>query len=226
MVLKNLQNFCKRMAESNKPLRLGVNWIILPGHSNDLKKVFRMIKQINAVSDYKISFITLREDFSQSNNYISNVERSTLHNIFLEVEEECANDDDMKHLHIDYGYALHPVRHGLIDGPIKMANYEQMDGYGFPQVASAVDSLGNQYVYHESGFLDRPGSDRYIIGNVKQDSIENIVKRHLSGPGIKPRPFDVGFLDAFDHTITLLVHEAKQAGNNWLEKLELKWKPY
>ena len=58
MVFKNLQNFCKRMSESDKPLRLGVNWIILPGHSNDLKKVFRMIKQINSVSDYKISFIT------------------------------------------------------------------------------------------------------------------------------------------------------------------------
>jgi len=226
MVFRNLQNFCKRMSSLSKPLRLGVNWIILPGHSNDLKQVFRMIKQINAVSDYKISFITLREDFSQSNNFISNLERSTLHDIFLQLEDECGNDDDMKNLHIDYGYALHPVRHGLINGPIKMANYEQMDGYGFPQISTAVDSLGNQYVYHESGFLARPGSDRYIIGNTKVNSIEEIVKKHLSGPGIKSKPFDVGFLDAFDHTITLLLDEAKKAGKDWQTKLESKWKPY
>ena len=223
MVVNNLKNFCTRMSTSDKPLRLGVNWIILPGHSNDIKKVFRMVKEINSVSDFKISFITLREDFSQSNNYISDVERSTLHNIFVDIEEDCANDDDMKDLHIDYGYALYPVRHGLIQGPLKMANYEQMDGYGFPQVATAIDSLGNQYVYHESGFLDRPGSDRYIIGNIHNNTIEDIVKKHLKGPGIKPKPFDVGFLDAFDHTITLLVDEAKKSGNNWLEKLELKW---
>jgi len=40
-------------------------------------------------------------------------------------------------------------------------------------------------------------------------------------------PFDVGFMDAFDHTTTLLIHEAKQYKNkglDWKLELEKKWK--
>ncbi len=220
IVVRNLKEFCKKIPNTNSRIKLGVNWIILPGHSDDLIPVFEMIKDINSVSDFKISFITLREDFSNVNHYISNEEREKLHKIFLKIEK----DTD---IHIDYGYALHNVRHGIINGPIKMATHEQMDGYGFPQVATAVDSLGNLYVYHESGFLDRPGSDRYIIGNVRQKSVEQIVRKHIDGNGIKPRPFDVGFLDAFDHTTTLLIHEAtqyKNEGLDWKLELEKKWK--
>ena len=220
IVKNNLKEFCKLVPQTNSSIKVGVNWIILPGLSDDLKAVFKMVAEINSVSDFKISFITLREDFSNSNNYISNEEREKLHNIFLEIEKETD-------LHIDYGYALHNVRHGIISGPIKMATHEQMDGYGFPQVSTAIDSLGNLYVYHESGFLDRPGSDRYIIGNAKEKSVEQIVRAHIEGRGIKPRPFDVGFLDAFDHTTTLLIHEAtqyKNQGLDWKKELENKWK--
>ncbi len=179
-----------------------------------------MIKEINSVSDFKISFITLREDFSQSNNYISNEEREKLHKIFLEVEK----DTDV---HIDYGYALHSVRHGKPTGPLKMATHEQMDKHGWPQIATSIDSLGNLYVYHETGFLERPGSERYIIGNIKDSSVTEIVKKHLEGPGIKAQPFDVSFLDAFDHTTTLLLYEAKQikkTNYDWKKVLENKWK--
>ena len=192
----------------------------MPGHSDDLKSVFEMIKEINSVSDFKISFITLREDFSQSNNYISDLEREKLHTIFLEIEK----DTD---IHIDYGYALHSVRYEKPTGPIKMATHEQMDKHGWPQIATSIDSLGNLYVYHETGFLDRPGSERYIIGNIKNSSITDIVKKHLTGPGIKALPFDVGFMDAFDHTTTLLIYEAKQYKNkglDWKKELEKRWK--
>jgi dTDP-4-amino-4,6-dideoxy-D-glucose ammonia-lyase len=203
-------------------IKLGVNWIILPGHSEDVRSVFEMIKDINGVSDFKISFITLREDFSQSNNYISNEEREKLHKIFLEVEK----DTDV---HIDYGYALHSVRHGKPTGPLKMATHEQMDKHGWPQIATSIDSLGNLYVYHETGFLERPGSERYIIGNIKDSSVTEIVKKHLQGPGIKAQPFDVSFLDAFDHTTTLLLYEAKQmkkTNYDWKKVLENKWKSH
>ena len=108
-----------------------------------------------------------------------------------------------------------------------MASHEQMDSHGFPQIATAVDSLGNLYVYHESGFLERPGSERYIIGNTIDKPVEQIVKDHLDTKGIKPMPFDVGFLDAFDHTTTLLIHEAKgykNQGLDWKKELEKKWK--
>jgi TDP-4-amino-4,6-dideoxy-D-glucose deaminase len=220
IVLKNLKDFCQKIPTTNSKIKLGVNWIILPGHSEDVRDVFKMVNEINSVSDFKISFITLREDFSQSNNYISNEEREKLHNIFLAVEQ----DTDV---HIDYGYALHTVRHGKPSGPIKMATHEQMDKHGWPQIATSIDSLGNLYVYHETGFLERPGSDRYIIGNIKGNTIENIVRTHLTGNGIKAQPFDVSFLDAFDHTTTLLLHEAKEyksKGLDWKNELEKKWK--
>ena len=71
IVVKNLKDFCIQVPKVNSQIKLGVNWIILPGHSDDLKSVFEMVKEINSVSAFKISFITLREDFSQSNNYIS-----------------------------------------------------------------------------------------------------------------------------------------------------------
>jgi len=85
------------------------------------------------------------------------------------------------------------------------------------------------YVYHETGFLERPGSERYIIGNIKDSSIADLVKRHLLGNGIKSKPFDVGFLDAFDHTTTLLIHESKkykEQGIDWKQELENKWKSH
>jgi dTDP-4-amino-4,6-dideoxy-D-glucose ammonia-lyase len=222
IVLKNLKDFCVQVPGTNSRIKLGVNWIILPGHSNDVKYVFKMIKEINSVSDFKISFITLREDFSQSNNYISDEEREKLHKIFIEIEKETD-------IHIDYGYALHSVRHGRPTGPIKMATHEEMDRHGWPQIATSIDSLGNLYVYHETGFLERPGSERYIIGNVKDSSIADLVKQHLLGNGITPKPFDVGFLDAFDHTTTLLIHESKQykeQGMDWKKELENKWKSH
>ena len=217
-VTANLMNLCH--GNYGTDMRLGINYIILPGHSKDLVELFRVINDINANAKLPISFVTLREDFSQSNNYISDEERHELKKIFFEIEK-------MSAVHIDYGYALFPVRHDVPAGPLKMATHEQMNTHGFPQIATSVDSLGNLYVYHETGFIQRPGTDRYIIGNIKEQSVEEIVKKHLAGPGIKAKPFDVSFLDAFDHTITLLLHEANDYKNkelDWTMELERKWK--
>ena len=77
--------------------------------------------------------------------------------------------------------------------------------------------------------MERPGSERYIIGNVRNKTVEQIVRKHIDGNGIKPRPFDVGYLDAFDHTTTLLIHEAtqyKNKGLDWKKELEKKWKSH
>ena len=51
--------YLERMVSEVKP-----EWI----QDSSNRAVFEMIKEINSVSDFKISFITLREDFSQSNN--------------------------------------------------------------------------------------------------------------------------------------------------------------
>ena len=43
IVLKNLKNFCKLVARTNSKIKLGVNFIILPGQSENLRNVFNMI---------------------------------------------------------------------------------------------------------------------------------------------------------------------------------------
>ena len=143
--------------------------------------------------------------------------------IFSEVESRCASSEYLKHIHIDYGYQLDPIRQGTPNGPLKMVQYTDMNRYGFPQIATAIDSLGDLYVYHETGFIDRPGADRYTIGNIKKSNVSEIVKTHLEGKGIAPKPFDVSFLDAFDHTISLVLADTYKQ-ENWQEILEYKWK--
>jgi dTDP-4-amino-4,6-dideoxy-D-glucose ammonia-lyase len=219
IVKENIRNFLKQ----NTRVKVGINWIILPGHSDDLILLFDLIEDINSTQEQKIQFITLREDFSQSSSYISNEERKKLHDIFLKCEERCAGSPDLRQLHIDYGYQLDPVRQGQPAGPLKMANWNQLNHYGFPQISTTVDSLGNLYVYHESGFIERAGSDRYIIGNIINNNIEEIIKKHLSSKGIKPKPFDVTFLDAFDHLITLVLDDAKNNVNGWKDHIKTKW---
>ena len=81
--------------------------------------------------------------------------------------------DELKDLYVDYGYALNPLTDGKNVGPLKMINYKDMPDYGFPQVATCLDSKGNLYVYHESGFLDRSGSERYIAGNIIKSNGNN-----------------------------------------------------
>lgn len=219
IVKENIRNFLKQ----NSNVKVGVNWIILPGHSSELPFVFDLIEDINSTQQQKIQFITLREDFSQSASYISSEERKKLYDIFSLVEERCQKSSALKDLHIDYGYQLDPVKHGKPAGPLRMANWDQMNAYGFPQIATTVDSLGNMYVYHETGFINRAGSDRYIIGNMLEQKVEDIVKQHLNSKGIKAKPFDVVFLDAFDHLMTLVLDDVKNT-TNWKSYLEENWK--
>ena len=62
---------------------------------------------------------------------------------------------------------------------------------------------------YESGFLDRSGSDRYIAGNIiEKNGVINVLEHHLKTDPISPMPFDVGFLDAFDHTVSILMKQA------------------
>ena len=218
-VKQNLRNFLQNSSKT----KVGVNWIILPGHATDVLGVFDMIEDINSTQEKQIQFITLREDFSQNAVYLGDAERNQLIDIFSEVESRCASSEYLKHIHIDYGYQLDPIRQGTPNGPLKMVQYTDMNRYGFPQIATAIDSLGDLYVYHETGFIDRPGADRYTIGNIKKSNVSEIVKTHLEGKGIAPKPFDVSFLDAFDHTISLVLADTYKQ-ENWQEILEYKWK--
>jgi dTDP-4-amino-4,6-dideoxy-D-glucose ammonia-lyase len=155
----------------------------------------------------QINFLTVREDFSQDLIYINEDERKRLASIIQQVA--IIAKQYMPQLKIDYGYALDPLQLGKSIGPLRMAKHEQLDGHGLPQASVQIDILGNIYVYHETAFLDRPGSNKFIIGNIK-DGIENVIRNHLSNKSFTYIPSDTEMLDAFDHTVSLAVWAAKQ----------------
>lgn len=206
------QNAWTTVSENLKQLELynttlGVNYIVLPGHSQDYLKLIHSLVKLQDSMKRPINFLTVREDFSQDLIYIDEDERQRLASIIQQVNT-IANQY-MPDLKIDYGYALDPLQYGKSIGPLRMAKYHQLDGYGLPQASVQVDILGNIYAYHETAFLDRPGSNKFIIGNVKE-GVENVIKKHLSGKPFDYLPSDPEMLDAFDHAVSLAVWAAKQ----------------
>ena len=63
------------------------------------------------------------------------------------------------------------------------------------------------------------GADRYIIGNINNSSVDQVVKEFIeSKRTIRPMPPDVGYLDAFDHVVSRLINQARddeQFGIPW-----------
>jgi len=187
-------------------VKVGVNWIVLPGHAGDILELLQIIEHINQTAKRPVDFVTLREDFSQNIRVLSNQERNQ-----IGVISNAVTDFQRRWpTHFDFGYALEAQRLGKNLGGLRMITWDQMIPKSFPQVAVAVDVKGDVYVYHESGFLDRPGADRYIIGNIEDTSIEQVTQNWVaSGRSIKPLPPDVGFLDAFDHVVSILINQAR-----------------
>ena len=187
-------------------VKVGINWIILPGHAADVSEVIAVIEHINQTAARPVDFVTLREDFSQNIRVLSQQERHQLTVIFNEVRDF----QQRWPTHFDFGYALEAQRLGRNLGGLKMIDWDEMLPESFPQVSVAVDVKGDVYVYHESGFLDRPGADRYIIGNINHSSIESVTRVWVEQQkSIKPLPQDVGFLDAFDHVVSILINQAR-----------------
>ena len=202
---------------STHNVRVGVNWIILPGHSKDVIKLLNIIDYINSRTVRPVDFVTLREDFSQNVRIISDEERVHLVDIFNLIKDFKTNK--WPGTHWDFGYALEPLVHGKNSGPLSMISWKEMVPTSFPQVAVAVDVKGDVYVYHESGFLDRPGAERYIIGNTVNSSIETVVQEFVNSKKIiRPLPPDVGYLDAFDHVVSRLINQARDD-----EKFGISW---
>jgi dTDP-4-amino-4,6-dideoxy-D-glucose ammonia-lyase len=193
---------------NNSTNNVGLNWIILPGHANDVNRLIDIIAHINSQARRPLNFVTLREDFSQNVRVLSDLERQDLMQIFENIDEF---KKQWPQTHWDFGYSLESLVHKKNTGHIKMINWQQMIPEGFPQVSVAVDVKGDIYSYHESGFLDRPGASRYIIGNIKNSSVHDQVKTFVEQKKkIKPYPQDLGFLDAFDHVVSELIIQARE----------------
>jgi TDP-4-amino-4,6-dideoxy-D-glucose deaminase len=201
-------------------IKLGLNYVILHNNSDDILLLLDFIEEINSKSGNQVDFLTLREDFSLEAKELSYEERKKLSDIFKTVDSRLKSDY-LNKLHIDYGYALETIRQNKKSfESLKRINFEQIRPKMFPQISIMVDPKGDIYGYHEATFLDKTGSERYLIGRVnKNQSLEEIIKKFIKdSEGVKPIPHDISFLDAYDHIITILLNQAdadKKFGISW-----------
>ena len=209
VVKENIINFLKL----NTKTKLGLNYVILHNHTDDILKLLDYIEEINIKSNNQVDFLTLREDFAEEAKDILGDERKKIHDIFNEIQKRLKSKN-LNKLHIDYGYALESIRKNVnsYQEGLKKVDYKQLRPKAFPQIAVMIDPKGDVYTYHEATFLDREGSERYSLGVVdKEHSLEDLIKSFVENSnGITdPLPHDVNYLDAFDHVITVFLNQAE-----------------
>ncbi len=181
IVKQNLTDYNKL----NDKAPLHINHVILPTDFENLDNILNYIDDIGGVDT-----LSLREDFSFKYP-IS--DRQRLMDKLLEFNEKI-NTRSMK---VDYGYALE----GLLEGKeveLLRVNYKQLTETQSPQVRIAIDPKGDIYSYFEAAFVGRKNSERHILGNVINSSIQDELKNLKK---IKPEENDIEFFDAFNHVI-------------------------
>jgi dTDP-4-amino-4,6-dideoxy-D-glucose ammonia-lyase len=209
IVKENLINFLKL----NTKTKLGLNYVILHNHTDNILKLLDYIEEINIKSNNQVDFLTLRENFAEGADDIVGDERKKIYSIFNKIQKKLESKN-LNKLHIDYGYALEAIRKNLNahQEGLKKVDYKQLRPKAFPQIAVMVDPKGDVYTYHEATFLDREGSERYSLGVVdKEHSLANRIKSFVENSnGITGAlPHDVNYLDAFDHVITVFLNQAE-----------------
>ena len=209
-VKQNVIDFLKYRNKHNKTLRFGFNYIILPGMEEDLLDVIDLVEEVNRKSGDSIDFITLRENFQKPNEADTFGDREELKRIFKIVDERVESSRDLEHVHIDYGYALNALREGVDAPTMHCITDEQMLPKGFPPVDVVVDAYGHVYLCREAGFLDRPGNDRFIIGQVNSETtIEDIINDWIkNGKPIDIQKGDTEFMDSYEHIVSLVVKQS------------------
>ena len=189
----------------------------MPGCNDQVLELVDLISEINISSgaDRQIDFLTLREDYSGSENLENRFEdQKSLINTFNKISDKL-NGKNIDQLYIDYGYALYGPSVGFPGPPLRQVGTKDLRPKGYPQISLVVDILGDVYLYREAGFIDRPGAERYIIGRITQKkSLDKIIKEFLNkSNGIVTKKGDIEYFDAFDHLVTNLLNQAEADEN-------------
>lgn len=210
-VKKNLQSFLRMRAERDAPIRLGFNYIILPGRVDRLMDLVDFIAELNESSpEHPLDFVTVREDYSgRDDGRLSMRERTHLQEGLARFLDHAA--ERTPGMTIDLGYALESLRRG-VDAELLRIRPETMRPTAHPQVSVQIDLLGDVYLYREAGFPELSGATRYIAGRVTPSSslrevVENFV---LEGKAVEPRPGDEYFLDGFDQSVTARLNQLER----------------
>ncbi|MGH3855307.1 MAG: dTDP-4-amino-4,6-dideoxy-D-glucose ammonia-lyase [Pseudonocardiaceae bacterium] len=201
-VKDNLARFLRLRAERQQPVRLGLNYLVLPGRAHRLLDLVDYMTELSeATPDRPLDFLNLRQDYSgRADGRLSISDRAELQDALGAFEEKVK--DRLPTQEVDYGYALNSLRFG-VEAELLRITPEQMRPRAHPQVAVQIDLLGDVYMYREAGFPDLPGANRYIAGRVSADhGLYQVVEDFVAeGRQVDPRSGDEYFLDGFDQVI-------------------------
>ncbi|MFF7652556.1 dTDP-4-amino-4,6-dideoxy-D-glucose ammonia-lyase [Streptomyces sp. NPDC007983] len=219
-VKANLQRFQRLRSERAEPVRLGLNYIVLPGRGRRLLDLVDFVAGLNAAApDRPLDFVSLREDYSgRPDGRLTGAERAELRDALTGFREKAAAMTPT--LHIDYGYALNALMAGA-DTELVRIRPEDMRPTAHPQVAVQVDLLGDVYLYREAGFPELPGADRYSIGRISPGTtLAHVVERFVTrGRGILPAEGDEYFMDGFDQVVTARLNQLEtDTADGWADR--------
>ena len=228
MVKKNCINFLIKRNEENSKIKFGLNYILLKENYKNLPRLIDFIEEVNTEvkNGPGIDFLSLRDDFDtvtgisderdhnkkyHLDGLLTEQDRKELLSLFKDFE----NDNRLKNLHIDYGYALHPIKLGVLGKKLTRVSDEKMRKYGHTQLSVCVDLYGDVFLYREAGFLNRNGNEKFIIGRVNDNiSFKQVIENFLKNTsGINKEKNDIRFMDPFDHVMTSLINQAEDDKN-------------
>ncbi len=217
-VRANMARFLEMRRERGSDVRVGTNYVVLPGRAYRLPLLIDHIARINdAAPDRPIDYLTLREDYSgRDGGRLPDEERDHIRAALGALEERAAQLTPT--LDIDYGYALQGIRRGG-SATLPYSSPELMRGRGYPQASVVVDLRGDVYLYREAAFPGLPHATRYVIGRVAPGrGLEKIVSDFLADPErrVSPVAGDEFFLDAFDQVVTARLRQLHaDVGAGW-----------
>ena len=218
LVIKNIENYLRIKFENNSNTSFGLNFVVLTGREKDVLHLMKLLldinKKLNLDKKNNFDFLTLREDFSIFGDRMDLNQRKILANSINQVEDLITKDDYLKNIFIDYGFALEPLKNGILSEKFEniFASLDDLKDLGVPQASVAVDLYGDVYLYREAAFLDRPGAKRYIIGNLtKEGSMEGVMKKFIKKSNdINIIDSDRDYLDTWDHITVRLSQQIKK----------------
>ena len=228
IVKKNCINFLIKRNKENPKLKFGLNYIILKENYHNLPKLIDFIDEINSEVNNGpgINFLSLRDDFDTVTGISDKQDHDRKYHLdglltdedrnnLLDVFKSFDNDKRLKNLHIDYGYALHSIKLGILGKTLKKVTYENMRTFGHTQMSVCIDLYGDVFLYREAGFLNRNGNKKFIIGRVNNNnSLKEVIENFLNNTnGIINEKNDIRFMDPFDHVLTSLINQAENDKN-------------
>ncbi|MDC0436739.1 hypothetical protein OAL81_04255 [Candidatus Pelagibacter sp.] len=216
-VNQNILSYLKLKEENKSNTLFGLNYVILKNKSADVISLLKIMSQANKEMNNNknnFNFLTLREDFRILGERMTKPEREDLVKNLTDVDKCIEEDEHLKNLFIDYGFALEPIRNGYVGEKFEdnFASKKDLEILGVPQARVVVDLYGDVYLFGEAGFLDRPGAKRYIIGNlIKQKSMKNVITEFIhSKKDIDILEEDRDYLDAWDHIALKFANQLKK----------------